>query len=157
MITDADYLHGICLFHYFHFICFNSQHILVAFSVMSSSIWILDVSVAVDRRLELETLLALLTQNSDEAPTQELHFQLLDDVGHQSNIYKAGVYLQFKDIIIGHSCLWSPQDQDMETLRRKLSVSIKKRIGGERPDNKGREETTTNCNQEFDFVRWTQC
>ena len=104
--------------------------------------------------LELETLLALLTQNSDEAPTQELHFQLLDDVGHQSNIYKAGVYLQFKDIDIGHSCLWSTQDQDMETLRRKLSVSIKQRTGGERPDNKGREETTTNCNQEFDFVNF---
>ena len=42
----------------------------------------------------------------------------------------------------------------METLRRKLSVSIKQRTGGERPDNKGREETTTNCNQEFDFVNF---
>ena len=42
----------------------------------------------------------------------------------------------------------------METLRRKLSVSIKQRARGERPDNKGREETTTNCNQEFDFVNF---
>ena len=80
----------------------------------------------------------------------------------QSNIYKLGAH----SAVIGHSCLWSPLLKTafirigirMETLRRKLSVSIKRRtvaMDGGGPDSKGtkgREQTTTNCNQEFDFV-----